>query len=37
VPGDFKIVNMPMPVLANVVDRRHDKHYTFSSRRSALS
>jgi hypothetical protein len=28
VPGDVEIVNMPVPVLADVVYRRHRKHYT---------
>jgi hypothetical protein len=37
VPGNFEIVNVPGPVLANLVDRRHAEHYTFSSQLSAFS
>ena len=39
-PRDLQIVNVPVPVLADLVDRRHGTHYTataFGSQPSAIS
>ena len=30
-PGDFEIVDVPVPVLADLVDRRHARHYTIGA------